>query len=1042
MTLLSIVHLSDFHFKKEASSLQRLNKLIEDIKGQTKLGKPILCFTGDLVHSGDESLFYNLLEHFFCEMEGYFSGIYCTPGNHDVQQSITDRTQSDKFLADKEEGYILNNGLKLNLICPYKKDPLENYFIFQGEVCNFDYSNFYYSQRIGDKKSITSFNSTWLSTKREEGKTDEGQLRIDTLILDEAIKKLNPETYNICLMHHPFNWYTPESKANIARKITDNFDLLLYGHEHTPTPALQGFENKCLALQSPAARIDNGLNAYSIIDVNLEGRFRKVTYRCFAEERNEFIPGERITKGGIYYPTQQDRLYWSDAEVTTKSDFEDDIERLPEEFDRTDWLRSNFRLETPLGVKFVTPSISEVRVETTDGFEPMYEQAGKSLTSVISNDSIRTTIVGDKDCGLSTNAFILGREIIDNIEAVEKIPVYIDLSHAQVKQGSFISESYKTCPIDIPRSRIKKYAKAGLLYFLIDGAVLNNSERFNRIIDILDKFFPKCPSIIFASKDISQSIESQSDQLNLDSAKDRVYKVLELDFEQLKQMVRLWKPKAQEKDISTTSAGLVNHFKQMDEPIYASTASMLIETLKENTNFKPVNRVALLDRYVECLLGRFDLGDTDIGGFNSVLKIDLLAYIAGQMALKNQILLSNRQWEEVIAHTKEEKFWAIPANIKDEFIKKGILLQGSDSITFRADYLFSFFVAKDMNSNPKMFKTLTDGDNFYKYCKEITYFAELENTNTLELLDQTMERLVRLEGIIQDAYTEAGLDFDEQWEEMLSDQPMDAGAMAEDIKEVRNTVPSESAHSDAQSSAMSNVNRNRGVSPRHTVHYYEQRWLIAMGIYLDLIRFSVKLDKDDKLRHIAKALNTCEIFLKGLAAKRSVTATQQFSIIGGVMYRNDLAKTDPEAAIRNYSIYAPDWMAGFFSGRLLNEQMLPAFIATMDDATEIGSFLIQSLLLELPSLERGGLFLKSWKKTKIKPLKRASLSHLQRCYLSKSVEPSSEKAYQGIISNLGSNINQRWLEKRKRFIKIQENLSASSKREKQLPTSSTPSKNE
>ncbi len=1031
---LSIVHLSDFHFKNEASSIQRLKQLIQDIQSQTEKGKSILIFTGDLVHSGDEDFFNNLYERFFFTVADHFSEIYFTPGNHDIQRSMTNSIKSDELIADTEQCYLLDNKSNLKLQHPYENNPLENYFDFQEAMCDFDSSNFYYSQKNAGKISITSFNSTWLSAERKGVDSDKGCLRIDSLILDDAIEKLDSDTYNICLIHHPFDWYTKESISKITRKITGSFNLLLYGHEHTPTAMLHGFENnECLALRSPAAKFDGGVNAYSIIDVDLEKRFHKVTYRCFAPEQDRFISGESLVSGGIYYPTTEDKVFWTNPQITVKSDFVGDIQKLTEEFDREDWLRSNFYLENRLGIEFVVPSVSEIKMEGNDDFELIPTHIEKPLTHVISNDSLRTIIIGDKDCGLSTNAFILSQEIINNIENIKKIPIYVDLSRARVNKSSFLNEAHKTCPIDIPRNRIEKYVQDGLLYFLIDGAVLNNIERFNRIIDTLNKFFPKCPAIIFTSKDISQSIQSQTDQLNLDSSKDAIYEILPLDFGQLQKMVRLWKPDAPEKEILQTSEVLVTSFRDIDEPIYASAAAMFIETLKNMPTFRPINRVALLDRYVECLLGRFDLADTEIGDFNSNQKINLLAYISSQMVLENKTLLSNHEWEEFINRAEKQKSWNIPANIKDEFIKKGLLLQIADSVTFRADYFFSFFVAKGMNFDKNLRKKLTEDDNFYKYSKEITYFAELESTNTEDLLDQTRERLIHLEAIIQDMYTEAGFDFDEQWEEMLSEQTINVDVVAKQVENILDAVPPGDTFNETQSATLDNVKRSRGVSARHTVRYCEQRWFVAMGIYLDLIRFAVSLDTEDKLRHIHKALETCQLFLKGLAAKRSVTATQQFSIIGGVMYRNDLAKTDPNAAIRNYSIYAPDSMARFFSERLLNEQMLPAFITAMKGTDEIGSYLIQSLLLELPSAETAPLFLSSWKKANIKQLKSTSLTHLLRCYLSKSVKPSSEKAYKGIISELAktdSNINQRWLEKRKRFIKIQENLNASSKRDK------------
>lgn len=75
--------------------------------------------------------------------------------------------------------------------------------------------------------------------------------------------------------------------------------------------------------------------------------------------------------------------------------------------------------------------------------------------------------------------------------------------------------------------------------------------------------------------------------------------------------------------------GMVSHvvesFRQMDEPIFASSVAVVIDTLVQDPEFKPLNKARLIERYVECLLGRFDLEDVREGIFNSSDKISLLS---------------------------------------------------------------------------------------------------------------------------------------------------------------------------------------------------------------------------------------------------------------------------------------------------------------------------------------------------------------------------------------------------------------------------------
>ena len=101
----------------------------------------------------------------------------------------------------------------------------------------------------------------------------------------------------------------------------------------------------------------------------------------------------------------------------------------------------------------------------------------------------------------------------------------------------------------------------------------------------------------------------------------------------------------------------------------------MVETLRQSPEFKPVNRARLIDRYVECLLGRFEWEDVAEGAFNSNDKVTFLAYVAGQFAMTARSEISTSTWHELCRDYSAERLLDLPKGLLDEFTQKGILMQ-------------------------------------------------------------------------------------------------------------------------------------------------------------------------------------------------------------------------------------------------------------------------------------------------------------------------------------------------------------------------------
>ena len=88
-------------------------------------------------------------------------------------------------------------------------------------------------------------------------------------------------------------------------------------------------------------------------------------------------------------------------------------------------------------------------------------------------------------------------------------------------------------------------------------------------------------------------------------------------------------------------------------------------------------------------------------------------------------------------------------------------MQQGGWITFRADYLFTYFVAKEMNLNPEVYRFIAAEDAFFRNFRKLVFYCELEGVDNARLLNDTFERVSRLEEEIVTKYREDGLELDE-----------------------------------------------------------------------------------------------------------------------------------------------------------------------------------------------------------------------------------------------------------------------------------------
>ena len=767
----SVFHVSDLHFKNDHPSIERIHLLRDDMVSQAKKGRAYLVFSGDLVDAADNNLYTVLLDEFFLKLDSTFQRIYLVPGNHDVQWAISSEGQCTSFANDSSQSYLYDVHGKLKLENPFENiDPLMNYHSFQGLISRYQEENYFGSLDINSDFSFVGLNSAWLCHERKEGDTDLGKLKVDPAVVEYFAQGVDKTRLCLGVTHHPLEWITEKVRQQTKNKITSNFDLFLYGHAHNPTTTSGYFNgNNCLFLQSPALKSDDSLgnNAYSIINIDGTNKRYEIIYRTFSEPQNKFVPGVDIAENGVRYPTERDKKHWEHIKNSTKSGLHIRFEEKISSVDFKDWFKQHFVPKSKMTAEFIEPSV--VRIEYSDG--QRVETTPRKISKAIETHAQHQFVVGPQDSGLTTASFLIARHLGLNFDLFHSIPVYVNLQETKVNKSSLLREANRTSPVPYTNAEMRTLTEEGGVTFIFDQLGLPETGKFNRLIDTLNKYFPNCRSIIFCAKDGGLSESENPGELRLSPLSDIIFEIQELNVDGIHELVRCHRPSATQLEIDGILNNVVASFKQMDEPVFPSSAAVLLETLQQIPDFRPLNRVRLLDRYVECLLGRLDPDDVREGTFNSNDKINLLSYVAGVFATESFSKVTIEKWNEICRSYGQSKLLELPTDLLLEFTQKGVLILQNGSVTFRADYLFSYFVAKEMNLNPTVFSYISSQEAFYANHKEIVMYGELEGVDNSKILEETFHRLSSLEDTICGTYLDNGINFDEEWNRMISDEP-------------------------------------------------------------------------------------------------------------------------------------------------------------------------------------------------------------------------------------------------------------------------------
>lgn len=977
-----IVHISDLHFKNDAENRKRLEYLIHDL-GRLRADGPIhTAFTGDLIQAGDQHEDYNLLlDELIVPLLDLGHEIHVVPGNHDVQRSVVNRDLMHSRLKDTTSGYLFDG--KGGLADPYTRedlDPLYKYRQFEQVLGPYDYTTYYgYSRTIG-AISIVGLNSSWLCQSRSEGETDRGKLRIEPYILEKLTKSLPKETLKIALMHHPLDWLEEATRDAVTKILTHEFDMTLFGHVHaTDLTKLTHGDSDCLFAQSPPLRSNwsKGTNGYSVIRANIDRKRFEIEYRSYSATRRSFVPGHDFAPNGILHPRKEDREFYlespSEEFLTMRY-----IDAMP--FDYSAWYRGNIRAKSRKLTSFSTPKARRVNADQ----EKNWLEPAEAVTTLVSKSNRDQFFIAPPDSGLTTAAFVTFKHLSENLRDHGRIPVFFDAKEQKINKASILREASRTILGNYSHAEISRLSEKGMLCVVVDGLSLADVEQFNLFKETAQRFFPSVRFIYFLTTEHRGASTSRSITPNLDPEADEIFDFSQMDVADIRCMVADQKPNAPINEIDAIVAQVVESFRQMDEPIYASSVAVVVETLSQDPEFKPINKARLLERYVECLLGRFDLEDVRVGTFASSDKIDFLSYMARVMLSERHSGVDETSWGRLCHDYSEKYLIDLPSGLLDEFIEKGILTISSSKITFRADYLFSFFVARQMKADPTFAETLTQGESLFTYHKEIAFYGDLEGTDNRSVLNAIQAALESLEAQIEQGYKDVGINIRDEWLNTCNEggdasTPLDAFSKAKNG--INGSEPSPEQADRFSDHQLSEIIRRRGVLERFEITEAEAKLLIAMRLYALLLKNSIQVPGEQRLQHLRSLYDAAEFWVGFLCAMRAEITAKPLVVIGGVRILNMGALIDPQKSARDFKYNAPISISRILSELLRNPQLSTALRRVTPSLTKMGKFLARDAILELPGQDNRSAYVSSLVNEDDVNLVTASLKNLRMKYL-------------------------------------------------------------
>lgn len=313
---LNWLHISDTHIKDADFDRDTvIGNFLKDIQRRATIDSSLskidlVFFTGDLVFSGQEqeyeTAYRELLLPLAQELDIDISRqMFLVPGNHDVDHKRIRKAHT----AFRQ---ILNQQNKREEIRDLLLDKQEHGLLLEPQLAYFEFFNDtfdkiellppcnHYVRKVPIKDLgcvvVLGFNSAWLACG---GDDDRGKIFLGEPQVARALDLCSESDFVISLLHHPFDWFSPDNEDTDYSKsrLIEKSRIVLHGHLHTPDfIRTSSFSGNTIFI--PAGALFTTRNAplsYNYVKLDLDSGEGIIYFRRYSSQRREWVKDVEAT---------------------------------------------------------------------------------------------------------------------------------------------------------------------------------------------------------------------------------------------------------------------------------------------------------------------------------------------------------------------------------------------------------------------------------------------------------------------------------------------------------------------------------------------------------------------------------------------------------------------------------------------------------------------------------------------------------------------------------------------------------------------------
>lgn len=724
------LHISDLHITNSSDHIRTVEALCSDIKkaDTAKEVNAILC-TGDIANKGDTSTEAIKLQIAILKKiaeSAPKASFICCPGNHDINLKARDDIYNPIFTSIKNPDEA--NKLVEQLIQKGRSEiwsHLDGYIELSKKLSSDLYNNnvLFTTKTLildGISVGIASLNSTWRTFGG--GAKDQNNLYVGERQVELALEEIKGCDLKIALMHHTLDWLAQDEKGRIQRVLADNFDAMLCGHNHNnnATNNISTLGSLLISNTGCIYETREHYNGYSILDIDLSEKQCRIEAREYYHERNSFDLSPRFAEGGAYVFTFQKNSNTPRTSISNTA-INAALEKANSKllsFSASDIAPkhlSSIFVEPPLARK------SEKNLVAQKNIKKRNENEFVNL-HILSQEKIDILFVGKRESGKSTLLNHIAVNMFMEFHGNARIGLLIDLSTlSRLTTASILTQAIEFLDNEITKKDLISLLENGEALVILDSFNIHNSQH-RRVVEELREKYPK-PRYILATNEEVQDDLSLGNLPELKNNPTTIY-IHSFKRKQTKELVSKWF--GDHEQHSEEKFTLVKKLLQrLNVPETPFLVSVLLWVIEQQPSAKLINQASAIEALIFGLLEKFTESKSR-SNYDSNIQSHFLTELATTMDEDNVECIDSNEFELFVSSYFKKRGLAVPSRgFTDELLRKGLLYESNQKITFKFDCFRAFFLANKLAENNEMLTKILTPELITKYTTELDLLTGL-----------------------------------------------------------------------------------------------------------------------------------------------------------------------------------------------------------------------------------------------------------------------------------------------------------------------------